>query len=243
MLLISLPAYNEEKSIVLLLRNIDQFMKSIPIDYKILILDDGSTDNTLKILNSFSKKLPLIVVRHKKNQGLGKTLNDILKKSAKITKQGDIIVTMDADNTHHPILIKKMINLIRQNYDVVIASRYKKGGKEIGFPFHRTFLSRIACNILKILINIKNVKDYTCGYRAYKASLIKKSIIRYNSKIVHSNGFPGMAEILFKLKKMKIKAIEIPLVLRYDLKKGKSKMKLSKTIIEYIKMISRNIIY
>jgi len=229
--------YNEQESISALLNNIKDSMKLINQPYKVLILDDGSTDQSVNIVKKH--KMPIKIVHHKKNKGLGQTINDLLIESAKITKDNDVIVTMDADNTHNPMLIKEMLDVIKEN-DLVIASRYEKGGKELGLKTYRKFLSRIISIILNFFINIKNVKDYTCGYRMYRASLLKKTINKF-PKIVDSTGFPGMAEILFKLKKNHVKAAEVPLILRYDLKKGKSKMNIKKTIFEYFKMISKNI--
>ena len=117
MILISLPAYNEEQSLEPLLNDIGNVMNELNIDYKILILDDGSTDNTLKILNSFSKKLPLIIKKHNVNQGLGETLNDLFKESARITNDEDIIITFDADNTHKPKHIPLMLPHFKEGYN------------------------------------------------------------------------------------------------------------------------------
>ena len=237
MILISLPAYNEEQSLEPLLNDIGNVMNELNIDYKILILDDGSTDNTLKILNSFSKKLPLIIKKHNVNQGLGKTLNDLFKESARITNDEDIIITFDADNTHKPKHIPLMLPHFKEGYNLVIASRFRKGSKEIGFPLHRILLSQISSLLLRVIFPIKGVKDYTCGYRAYKSSLLKKAVEKYNENLITFKGFPGVSEILIKLNELDLKAKEIPLILRYDFKKGKSKMKLLSTIKEYFKLI------
>ena len=126
--------------------------------------------------------------------------------------------------------------LIFDKYDVVIASRYQKNSKIEGLNLMRIFLSFGAALLYKIFFPIKNVTDYTSGFRAFKVGPIKKAW-KQNKKFFSEKGFSASADILLKLYKYKLRFFELPINLRYDLKKGESKMKVINTIYLNIALI------
>ena len=94
--------------------------------------------------------------------------------------QGDILITLDADNTHNPNIIPNMVDkLVKEKLDVVIASRFAEGGKEIGLSIERKIYSRGAAAFLKLFFPIENVHDYSCGFRAYDIGYLDKAIKAY----------------------------------------------------------------
>jgi len=236
-----LPAYNEEKSIAILLNRIEEVFGIEKVDYKIIIVNDGSTDLTSKILESFRKKNNKItVIDHGINKGLGEAIKTGLKDAIRNLDEKDIIVTMDSDNTHDPSLVFEMVKKIEQDRkNVVIASRFIKGGKEIGLAFHRKILSRGACLFFKIFMPIKGVNDYSSGYRAYSVDFLDKAFKVYGEKIIETSGFDCMAELLAKLSRLSLNVSEVPLVLRYDMKATPGKMNIFKTIKGYFSVINR----
>ena len=238
MIIFALPAYNEEKNILQLIENIANTMQDANEDYHIIVVNDGSTDNTLDVLSKFNG--PLKIVNHESNKGLPLTIFDALYEAFLDSKPNDIIITMDADNTHDPMHSIQMLEKIRQGFNIVVASRYQKGGQEIGLSFKRHILSKGINTILKIFFPIKEIRDYTCGYRAYDYSLLKEAFETYGSSLVETQSFVCMSEILIKLRKFNIKGCEVPLILRYDRKIGNSKMDIRKTIFEYFSMIFKN---
>lgn len=230
--------YNEENNIGVHLQNIREVMEKSEYPYRVMILNDGSTDRSGGIVDECAGKMPLIRIDHSSNKGLGTTLADILKEAAKRTDPDDIVVTMDADGSHHPQTICSMIPKLSEGNDIVIASRFVKGGKQVGLPLYRRLCSIGARLVLSTLFHIRGVRDYTCGYRAYRAELIKEFVEKYKDRLIESIGFPGMGEILIKMNQLKkIRIEEIPLILRYDLKQSMSKMNLFKTIFEYFRLI------
>tara|TARA_Y100000310_G_scaffold82715_1_gene79326 strand:+ start:33970 stop:34713 length:744 start_codon:yes stop_codon:yes gene_type:complete len=241
MIWIALPMYNEEKDIEPYLTKVKAEMKKIKADYKVLILNDGSTDNSISIVKKLTKNMPILLIHHKVNQGLGITMKDLFAEVIKRTKDDDIIVTMDSDNSHDPKYIKPISDLVKTGrFDVVIASRYAPGGKEVGLSLFRSFLSRGLGTLLKIVFPVKGLRDYGIGYRAYDAKVLKAANEKYGASFIEATGFPGMAEILLKLRRLKkLRVAEVPLTLRYDLKKGDSKIKIGKTIIEYLRVLTR----
>jgi dolichol-phosphate mannosyltransferase len=236
-----LPAYNEGKNLEALIDSIHTTMVRNNFSYRIVVIDDGSGDDTLDIAKNLSISLPIDIIIHPQNMNLGQTIKDGLTYVNNYDDPEDIIITMDADNSHPPDLAKEMISEIAGGADLVVASRYEKGGAEIGLMFYRSIFSRTINKILQIIFPLPNIKDYTCGYRAYSAQLLLKAFDYYHDQFITERGFTCMAEILIKLRPFIKTASEVPLVLRYDLKQGKSKMKVIHTIIGYLFLIKREL--
>jgi dolichol-phosphate mannosyltransferase len=235
----ALPAFNEEKDLPKLLEVFERQMEASHYPFQVVIVDDGSTDGTLGVIRDWSSRIPIDVVQHAKNCGLGETIRDALYLSADQADPDDIVVTMDADNTHSPTLIPAMVSLIEKGSDVVIASRYRRGSKVVGLSMFRHLMSYGARFLFQIVFPIKNVRDYTCGFRAYRAALLKTALTRYGKGFVQERGFAAMAEILLKLRAMNPKFHEVPMVLRYDLKSGGSKMRVGATVMKTLRMMRR----
>jgi dolichol-phosphate mannosyltransferase len=233
MIYILLPAYNEESDIGPLFERIIQLQTSTRLPVKVLVVDDGSQDHTCAVVQSYSAKIPLEILDHGGNRGLGQAMLTGLKRAAEVVDPDDVVIAMDADNTHDPGLIPAMALKIKSGDDLVIASRYESGGEEIGLHPIRKLLSRGASLLLRLFFPIQGAKDYTCGYRAYRGSLVRKGFAHYGQDLIAETGFTCMAELLIKLSRLGARISEVPLVLRYDFKSGKSKMKFMRTIFRY----------
>jgi dolichol-phosphate mannosyltransferase len=239
MLYIVLPAYNEERDLGALLGRIREEMTRSRRQYAVLVVDDGSTDGTAAVAKRFARYLPLELLVHERNQGLGTAITTGLRRAAGLAMDGDVVVTMDADNTHDPRLIAPMLEQIRKDRDVVIASRYETGGEEVGLSRLRHVLSRGASVLLGLSFPVDGARDYTCGYRAYRSEILRLAFDFYGDRFIEESGFTCMAEILIKLRRLTARVGEVPLVLRYDLKSGQSKMKVLRTIWRYLILIVR----
>lgn len=227
---IVLPAYNEAPNLSGLLEKIDEAMFEDNAPYEIVVVDDGSQDATPEVVAQYSEILPIHSLRHEINRGLGATIRDGLKYAAEVAADDDIIVAMDADNSHTPHLIRSMVRGIREGNDVVIASRYQNGAYIRGVPFYRILLSYCARWFSTLLFPIPGVRDYTCGFRAYRSVILKAAFDKYGEQFISNNGFESMLDILLKLRDMDVIFREVPLILRYDQKKGASKMLVLRTI-------------
>lgn len=237
-LYIVLPAYNEEESIGKLLDRIQYYLLDSGVEnYKVIVVNDGSTDHTLEILKEYEQQMPLNIVQHEKNQGLGPTLRDGLLYAAQRAAYNDIVITMDADDTHTPGLIYRMVNTMREGYDVVIASRYQKGSRVYGVSLYREFLSLMASYIFRLILPIKGVKDFTCGYRAYRARVLQDAFNKYGEHFIDQQGFQAMVDIILRLRTMNVIFGEVPFILRYDMKQGISKMNVKSTILKTLRLI------
>ncbi len=243
MLYILLPAFNEEQSLPNLLNRFQKVLAEWELEYLVVVVDDGSIDKTAEIALDFSRKMNLDLVPHPHNMGLGAAMRTGFDYITKCTGPDDLILAMDADDTHNPENLRDMMAMINTGKDVVIASRYEKGGKEVGLSLHRKILSLGASFLLKLFFPIERAKDYTCGFRLYRADLIKKAIDGFSENFITTNSFVCMAEILIKLSYLGARVGEVPLILRYDLKQGESKMKKIRTIVRYLRLIASEKFY
>lgn len=237
---LALPAYNEQEALPELLERVGESFADNGLGYEVVVVDDGSTDDTAKIVSQLSFQMPVHLVQHKQNQGLGPTIRDALREAVDRAGERDIIVTMDADNTHPPGLIDRMVRMIHEGCDVVIASRFESGGCAVGVPIERHFLSIGARLLFTMLFPTRGVRDYTSGYRAYRASVIRQGFADHGDDFVSEKGFSCMADILLKLRKQGVLFGEAPLRLRYDRKGGASKMQVFKTIGLTLKLLGRH---
>jgi dolichol-phosphate mannosyltransferase len=237
MVVITLPTYNEEATLPLLLRAIRESMRENQIEYRVLVVNDGSTDRTAEVASRMSSEMPLAVIEHGENRGLGEAIRTGLMAAIEDADDLDIIVTMDSDNTHTPGLIARMVRGIREGNDVVIASRYRQGAHIKGVPRYRRLLSFGARIAFSILFPTPNVRDFTSGFRAYRAGVLKQAFDTYGEEFVAQSGFSCMVDILLKLRRLGAIMSEVPLILRYDQKFGASKMMVMRTIKDTLRLI------
>jgi len=237
---IVLPAFDEESRIGSLLERLDGAMGEASLDYRIILVDDGSRDSTISIVSDHASRMPISVVQHACNLGLGAAIRDGLVEAQRRSKAQDVIVTMDADDTHTPGLILRMVRMLREGHDVVIASRYRPGSRSIGVPLTRRLLSFGAALLFRSFFPIRGVRDYTCGYRAYRSEVLAQAIEHYGDEFLNQDGFQCMVDILLKLRRMHLIFGEVPIILRYDLKEGGTKMKVGETIRNTLLLMLRS---
>lgn len=237
--IIVLPAYNEERNIGRLLDRMIDALEEEHLLYEIVVVDDGSSDGTVGVIERYHAHLPVTLYRHDVNQGLGAAIRDGLFLASKAASDDDTVITMDADETHTPGLILRMVRMVREGCDVVIASRYQPGARVVGVSLFRRSLSLGASTLFRIFFPTSGVRDFTCGYRAYRGSVLHQAISTYGEEFVETSGFQCMVDILLKLRKLDVVFGEVPLILRYDLKQGRSKMRILRTIRDSLELLVR----
>lgn len=235
---ILLPAYNEEDSIPVMLPKIAEAMQARSLDYRVVVVNDGSSDSTLDVLARYSGQYPVEMVRHTINRGLGETERDGFEFIAANCAPEDIVVRMDCDDTHEPEYIPALLDKLAEGYDVVNTSRFQPGGGQLGLGRYRAFISRSANLFMKIVFRIPGVRDCSCGYRAYRGAVLQDAIRIFGNNFVQLRGlgFTSTLEMLVKLHLLGCRFAEVPFVLRYDQKRSPSKMVSSITTLGYLIM-------
>ncbi len=245
MIYILLPAYNEEHALEPLIKKVDRAMSDMESSYRVVVVNDGSRDGTARILEDLSSRYPIDIITHKYNRGLGETARDGFEYVAEIALPNDIIVRMDCDDTHDPKYIAAMVDKLGEGYEVVTASRYVPGGDQIGVDWYRRAISRIANLLLKAVFPIPGLKEYTCGFRAYRVSLIQDATDIFGNQFIDLKGmgFTGTVEKMIKCKMIGARVGEIPFVLRYDRKMSTSKVVTSITTLGYLVLIAKYCVF
>jgi len=238
MILVLLPAYNEEKSLPALLPKIKSALENVKGGYRIVVCNDGSKDRTQAMLEEYAHNMPIEIILHKINRGLGESSRDLFERASEIAKGGDVIVRLDCDDTHDPSFIPLIVEKVCSGYDVVTASRFVPGGGQMGVNSYRAFISRGANLFMKVFFPIQGLKEYSCGFRGYRAEIIKEAIAFYGNNFIQLRGlgFTCTLEKLVKLKLINARFGEVPFLLRYDQKQSASKMVGSITTLGYIVM-------
>jgi dolichol-phosphate mannosyltransferase len=234
---IVLPAYNESASLRELLDRIATVMTYAGQPFEMVVVDDGSTDDTASIADEAAATLPVQVLRHPHNVGLGAAIADGLRSASQRSGPDDAIVTMDADLTQDPGYIPAMIEAWRHGADVVIASRFRPGSRVHGLSPYRRFMTFGARVVMSALVPVPGVRDYSSGYRLYAAPVLQDAFASMGDGFITQTGFACMVEILVKLRDSVVIA-EVPFELRYDAKRNRSSMRVGRTVASYLRVIA-----
>jgi dolichol-phosphate mannosyltransferase len=235
-----LPAYNEGHSIGDLIDQARAVLDAETPRWSILVVDDGSRDDTAARVGDAATRDPRVrLVRHEVNRGLGPAILTGLAASLEAGSGPEcMIVCMDADLTHPPATIPAMRRAMEAGADVVIASRFQPASRQVGVPPFRRLLSWGARHVFRHYLALPGVRDYTCGFRAFRAPLIARAFARFGRDgLITRRGFACTDELLVHLALLKPTIAEVPFTLRYDLKRGRSKMELGTTILETLKLV------
>jgi len=236
-----LPAYNEAEGIVVQLETIQRQMERRQFAYEIVVVDDGSADETSALVRRMAEKLPITLLQHPKNLGVGQAFKTGFRHLAARVRPDDIVITMDADNTQNLKTVDFMIQKIGEGYEVVLGSCLATGGRMVGIPLHR-YIFTIGCNTLyRVLFHIKGIHTYTGFYRAHSGRAITAAYQHYGDQLIESEGFVVMAEMLIKFRAMLFFITEVPVIMRYDLKSGMSKMRLARTVTAHVRVMAANL--
>ena len=186
------PLFNEEESLTKLSNQISDVFDKISPDYEILFMDDGSTDNSLKVIKDLARTNNKIrYISFRKNYGKSAALNVGFKNTS-----GDVVVTMDADLQDDPSEIPNLLAELQKGFDLV--SGWKKKRHD---PFIKKYSSRFFNYVTKVMSGIK-IHDFNCGLKAYRKAVIKSVSIhgelhRYIPVLADWKGFK-VSEIVVK---------------------------------------------
>lgn len=240
MIIFVIPLFNEAANIPGLIEKTSAKMKELGLAFRMIIVNDGSTDNSEGLIGSLSARAPITLHSYYPNKGVGAAFREGFRLALESSKDEDIIVTKEADNTSDLSILRQMILKINTGYDIALASCYAPGGKVIGTTRLKAALSKAANLLLKLFFPLKEVSTYSSFYRAYRPAALRWLFNEYAGAAIRENGFECMTEVLVKLSRNEhIKIAEVPMVLDGSRRMGASKMKIFRTIIGSLRVIFR----
>lgn len=210
--LVIIPTFNEYENLPLIISRIQEQLPAVDI----LVADDNSPDGTGKLADQLALANPNIHVLHRQaKQGLGAAYLagfDWAK-----NQNYDVVVEMDADGSHRPVDLVKVLTALN-DADVVLGSRWIKGGKVVNWPIQREILSRGGNIYTRLMLGIA-LRDATGGFRAYRMSALNKIDLR----AVQSQGYCFQVDMAWRAVKAGLKVIEVPITF-IEREIGESKM-------------------
>lgn len=211
---IMLPTYCEAGNIENLIREI----KSLKHESLIIVIDDSSHDGTAGIVEKLQREFDNILVFTRPTKlGLGTAITDGFRIILSLKNSPDYIITMDADYSHNPQTIPKLLATAEEGYDLVIGSRYTKGSRIVGWHIIRRLISRAANSIASTMVGMK-IRDCTSGFRCYSKNYVE-SVIEH----LHSQTYEIQIETVKQAWSRGFKVKEVPMTFE-NRKKGKSKL-------------------
>ncbi len=222
------PSYNEESVIKESVRKLVQALDKFPETWELVLVNDGSTDNTLDIMSEVARGDNRIkVVSYKNNRGRGYALRMGFRNCV-----GKYVVTIESDLTWgEDIILSLYEELLNEDADVVIASPYTKGGRLENVPLKRALLSRLGNKLLRVSVPL-NITMLSGMTRAYKGDVIRNLPLEEDGKEIH-------LEIVSKASMLGYRFSEIPAILKWQLPqkgapKRKSKFRAGKLIRSHL---------
>ncbi len=213
-------------------------MRSRGQAYHVIVVDDGSSDQTARVAAGLARNLPVSVMTHVKKEGMGRALRTGLLEAA---RHGGVIVTLDAQQAHNPLLIPRMLDRLHQGYDIVIASRYDDGGLELGGGVSRRLIRKTTNAAVRALTPLRDVRDHTSGFRAYRGDLLQTLAGKHGKEfLVHETGFASRLELLLKATSTGARILEIPQVSGEELRHDPPRRPILATLRRYAAVVWRH---
>lgn len=239
MLTFIVPAYNEEQNLVRLFAAIEMASNKAGKQCRVLVVNDGSTDGTVAMVERYARTMPLVLLSQPRNMGVGPAFDRGFRYALENMEKGDLLVTMEADNTSDLGILPQLFQLIEsQGCDVALASCYAPGGAVVGAGYLRRILSAVGNGLLRATFPV-SVRTWSSFYRVYRGEAIKACYDAYGSTLLEEAGFVCMVEMLLKMQALGLKMAEVPMILRPQNRVGSSKMKVVRNIVDYFRIMYR----
>jgi dolichol-phosphate mannosyltransferase len=206
-----IPTYNERE-------NLPHLAAAVLLHgYSVLVVDDSSPDGTGDVADSLAREFPRLEVLHRAvKQGLGPAYAAGFDRA--LVAGATIVVEMDADFSHNPADLPRLVGTVEAGADLAIGSRYVPGGGTPDWPLHRRFISRAGNLYSRIMLGIP-IRDATAGYRAFRAEALKSLPYRQ----ARASGYGFQVEMAWRAHETGLDVREVPIVFR-DREEGSSKM-------------------
>lgn len=224
---IIIPTYNEKDNLAPLVRA----LFALKIDgLEIIVVDDNSPDGTATVAAELARAYPVHLIKRQKKLGLGSAY--IAGFKAALARGADYIFEMDADFSHDPSDVPRLLAKAKDEADLVIGSRRVPGGQIVGWNWRRHLTSAGATILARALLKLKT-KDVTAGFRCFRRCVLEA----INLDLITSNGYAFQEELLYRTEQAGFRVAEIPVTFT-DRRQGKSKLS-NKDVMEFFVVMVR----
>lgn len=211
--LVVIPTYQEAENIADMLQRVRAAAPTVSV----LVVDDGSPDGTAEIAEATGAEVGQVrVLRRTEKAGLGGAYRAGFAEG--IAGGHEILIEMDADLSHDPTDLPRLLEAIVEGADLAIGSRYVPGGSTPGWPWSRQLISRSGNRYVGIVLGLE-VRDATAGYRAYRAEMLE----RIDYQTTAAEGYAFQVEMAYRVRRAGGTIRELPISFR-DRVRGTSKM-------------------
>jgi dolichol-phosphate mannosyltransferase len=233
-----IPAYNEEANIGRLLADLESRPGLWGDGGRVIIADDGSTDETVAVARAHQGELPVEVLVADCNSGPGDAFDRGFRRALERAAPDALIVTLESDTTSDLDALDAMLATAKAGADVVLGSHHA-GGQLVNVSAHRRFLSRAASSAIRRSAGL-DAKTVSSFFRVYRASALRAGYEHYHRGFIRERGFACKAEILIKLTRLDAVVAEVPVQLDWAKREGASKMRVLPTVSGYARLVARN---
>ena len=186
MIYVCIPSYNEAPTVGLLLWKVRQVFAGFPREYQLLVLDDGSTDQTAEVLEPYTRVLPLTVIRHSERRGYAASVEALLRRAVELTDRPkrDAAILMHADFAHNTQTIPDLVRRIESGADLVVAQAKLEG--EPARSQH--LLRRHAPRLLRGIVSVPGVVDLVSGFSIIRLVALRNAIRSQAGRLLVTDG-------------------------------------------------------
>lgn len=210
-----IPAYNEARRLPQTLARVDSYFQAQTYTTEILVVDDGSSDETAQLVEAFAQTHPRVRLIQNDHRGKGYTV-----RTGMLAARGHIILFSDADLSTPIQDIEKLLPWFERGYEIVIGSREGMGARRIQEPFYRHFMGRVF-NAIVQLLTVRGIQDTQCGFKAFRDDAAREVFTRMqlygdSAKTIRGGMVTAFdVEVLFIGHKMGYRIKEVPVHWRY----------------------------
>jgi glycosyltransferase involved in cell wall biosynthesis len=221
MLYLCIPSHDEASTVGLLLWKIRQTFQSFPREYELLVVDDGSTDDTAERLEPYGRALPLTVVRHGQRHGYARTLEELLRMAVERTDRPkrDAAIVLHADFAHGPEFLPEMVKRLESGADLVVTRATLQGEASRGYRWVRRWARWLLRGF-----RLPEVHDPVSGFTAIRLVTLRHALRAREGPLLTEDGWAANAELIARTAPHARRIDSVDVVERHDLRQRPSRV-------------------
>lgn len=221
MIYVCIPSYNEAPTVGLVLWKIRRIFEGFPREYQLLVVDDGSTDNTAEVLEPYTRALPLTVMRHPERHGYARSVEELLREALDRSDRPkrDAAILMHADFAHSAEYLPEMVKRLESGADLVATRAKVEGEQSRGIRWVRQ-----GARWLLGGVKVPGSRDVTSGFGAFRLIALKNAFRAAPAQALQSEGWAANAELFARVAQHSRRVEVLDVVERHDLRPRPSRL-------------------